>query len=195
MWSKTKKALMDRMAESIKPRVNYEFYMKQKSYLDRAFFIQIDKKRYFASVPGCAGLIWDFERGVAKALAIPYQNYEEWKKAEEVGKLLAMKYIEEAGIDFVMQSIHLYLNEYSFEESLSSENYFIYLLAILDRRLGKRRLKEIYKKIEKEPEWIRRFILLRAEAENICDRSEKTETVPKREKDKVSYRRFSRMKF
>ncbi len=92
MWSKTKKALMDRMAESIKPRVNYEFYMKQKSYLDRAFFIQIDKKRYFASVPGCAGLIWDFERGVAKALAIPYQNYEEWKKAEEVGKLLAMKY-------------------------------------------------------------------------------------------------------
>ena len=50
MWSKTKKALMDRMAESIKPRVNYEFYMKQKSYLDRAFFIQIDKKRYFASV-------------------------------------------------------------------------------------------------------------------------------------------------
>lgn len=168
MWSKTKKALLDRMAENVKPRVRYEFYMKKKSYFDRAFFIQVDGKRCFATIPNSAGIIWDFICEIYKSLNLPCGYCEETRKAEEMGRLLALKYTGQAGTDYVMRSIHLYLNVYSFEESISSENYFIYALALMDRRLGKRQLKKIYENIEREPEWIRRFILLRAEAERLC---------------------------
>lgn len=165
MWSKTRKALYERTADSLKSRINYEFYMKKRSYMDRALYIQADQKRCFVTTPKHLEWEWLFRRNILNALNIPY-SYE--KKTEEFISLLVVKYVGEAEIDFVMRSIHLYLNEYSFEECLSGENYFVYLLALLDRRLGKRRLRKIYDNMENEPEWIRKFILLRAEAEHIC---------------------------
>ena len=64
MWSKTRKALYERTAQCLKHRVNYEFYMKQKSYIDRALFISIDKKRRFATTPGCWDWSMSFEREI-----------------------------------------------------------------------------------------------------------------------------------
>lgn len=167
MWSKTRKALYERTAQCLKHRINYEFYMKQKSYIDRALFISIDKKRRFATTPGCWDWSMSFEREMCRALNLPHVYA--YRQVSELATLLAMKYTGEAEINFVMRSIHLYLNVYSFKESLSSDNYFIYLLALLDRRLGKRRLNKIYSNIDKEPQWIRPFILLRAEGEGILN--------------------------
>jgi hypothetical protein len=53
------------------------------------------------------------------------------------------------------------LNVLSIEEAISHENYFIRLLAVLDTRLGKRRIKVLADNIDNEPEWFRKWILLR----------------------------------
>ena len=41
------------------------------------------------------------------------------------------------------------------------------MLAILDRRVGKRRLISMKDKIENEPDWIKNFYRLRMNAENL----------------------------
>ena len=42
-------------------------------------------------------------------------------------------------------------------------NYFIRLLAVLDARLGKRRVKALADNIDNEPEWFRKWIMLRTQ--------------------------------
>lgn len=58
-----------------------------------------------------------------------------------------------------------YLNVLPYEECLQSDNYFIRLLALLDRRHGKHRFKKIVENIEQEPEWFRKWVRLRAPVE------------------------------
>lgn len=60
-----------------------------------------------------------------------------------------------------MRHVHRFLNELSIEESLSNENYFIRLLAVLDSRAVRRRIRKIAENIEEEPEWFRKWIGLR----------------------------------
>ena len=63
--------------------------------------------------------------------------------------------------------IHKYLNELSIDEAFTHDNYFIRLLAVLDSRIGKRRLRPLLDNIENEPEWFRKWIRLRCEAEGL----------------------------
>ena len=53
------------------------------------------------------------------------------------------------------------------EKSLSSENAIVRMLAILDRRVGKRRLISMKDRIKNEPDWIKNFYCLRMNAENL----------------------------
>lgn len=55
----------------------------------------------------------------------------------------------------------------SIEKSLVSENLLVRIFAILDRRVGKRRLVAMKESIQQEPEWFRVFYTIRAEAEGI----------------------------
>lgn len=55
----------------------------------------------------------------------------------------------------------------SIEDSLNSENALVRMFAVLDRRVGKRRLPELAEKMCGEPEWLKRFYLIRLEAEEI----------------------------
>lgn len=55
----------------------------------------------------------------------------------------------------------------SIEESLGSENAIVRMFAVLDRRIGKRRLPKLAEKMNGEPEWLKRFYLIRLEAEGI----------------------------
>lgn len=55
----------------------------------------------------------------------------------------------------------------SIEESLKSENLIVKIFAILDRRVGKRRLALIKKTIGNEPEVFQEFFMIRAKAERI----------------------------
>lgn len=55
----------------------------------------------------------------------------------------------------------------SIEESLLSEDILVRIFALLDRRVGKRRLLAMKDHIETECETIQRFFSIRAKAENI----------------------------
>ncbi len=55
----------------------------------------------------------------------------------------------------------------SIEESLSSENILVRIFAILDRRVGKRRLEKIRRGIEGEEKTFREFFAIRAAAEGL----------------------------
>ena len=54
----------------------------------------------------------------------------------------------------------------SIDKSLTSENPIVRLFAILDRRVGKRRLSLLKARIGDELEWLQPFYLLRLTAEN-----------------------------
>lgn len=55
----------------------------------------------------------------------------------------------------------------SIEQSINSENPLVRVFALLDRRLGKRRLLVLQENMEKGPDWVRLFYLIRMEAEGI----------------------------
>lgn len=55
----------------------------------------------------------------------------------------------------------------SIEKSLDSENLLVRVFAILDRRVGKRRLLAMKDTIQSEPEWFKVFYFIRAEAEGV----------------------------
>lgn len=57
----------------------------------------------------------------------------------------------------------------SIEESLESDNLIVRIMAILDRRIGKRRLKTIGEKIEEQDLVFKEFYAIRVEAENRND--------------------------
>lgn len=67
----------------------------------------------------------------------------------------------------------------SIEKSLCSENAVVRMLAILDRRVGKRRLIAMKDTIKNEPGWIQKFYRLRMNAENLLteDEVEKREQI------------------
>ncbi|MDE7105802.1 MAG: hypothetical protein K2O22_01395 [Anaeroplasmataceae bacterium] len=68
-------------------------------------------------------------------------------------------------IDFYY-SYYIYENQ-SIEESLQSKNMLVKILAILDRRVGKRTLLKLQEDIENEPEFIQEVFHIRAYAEGI----------------------------
>lgn len=67
-------------------------------------------------------------------------------------------------LDAIQQFLSL-----SIFDAINSQNYIIRVLAVLDRRIGKRTLKNIKdtKEIEHFPEWVRQFYKLRFDAELI----------------------------
>ena len=59
------------------------------------------------------------------------------------------------------------LDNQSIEASLASENPIVRIFALLDRRLGKRRLAALEETMEQELDWVRPFYFLRMEAEGV----------------------------
>jgi len=55
----------------------------------------------------------------------------------------------------------------SIEKSLDSENMLVRIMAVLDRRVGKRRLMIMLENIEKEEESFREFLAIRTEFEGL----------------------------
>lgn len=64
-----------------------------------------------------------------------------------------------------VKSVEVYTDTLSIDEALVHENPIIRMLAVLDRRIGKRRLPEIAAALPDQPEWLRRFYRLRLDAE------------------------------
>ena len=161
MWSKTKWALEQRLADSLKNRVSYSFAVKRTFYSElHTMYIHVDGEVWFAT---------------------NQKSYDErGKRVKETGDSDAaqIEVVRDTGLVSVGKReypeydvtdyIHQYLNVLSIDEAFTNANYFIRLLAVLDSRVGKRRLRPLLDNIENEPEWFRKWIRLRCEAEGLC---------------------------
>ncbi len=61
----------------------------------------------------------------------------------------------------------------SIERSLNSDNAIVRMFALLDKRVGKRRLIAMKDKMQNEQGWIKCFYILRMTAENLLSENEK----------------------
>ena len=158
MWSKTRQVLESRLADDLKGRVcyHYDVYRGKKHPVKRDWYseahvisILVDGTPWFCTNQG----FW-----IEK-----YKCYKPEPKdidiIRETGKVPC-----EDGM-YALEYIHQFLNVLSIDEAIAHDNYFIRLLAVLDARLGKRRIKALADNIENEPEWFRKWILLRAGTE------------------------------
>lgn len=64
------------------------------------------------------------------------------------------------------EALDFYLHN-PIENSITSDNGLIRLLAILDRRIGKRTLDRLKDTVSEQPEWLRPFYTLRLKAEGL----------------------------
>ena len=62
------------------------------------------------------------------------------------------------------------LDNQSIEKSLVSENPLVRIFALLDRRLGKRRLLALEDSMEQELDWVRAFYVIRMQAEGLMEK-------------------------
>ena len=71
---------------------------------------------------------------------------------------------------FFYQAFHEFDNQ-SIEKSLVSENPLVRIFALLDHRLGKRRLLALEESMEQELDWVRAFYVIRMQAEGLMDKN------------------------
>ena len=148
MWSKTKQVLESRLPEDLKGRVKYHYDVYRYAASEcQAMSILVDGNVWFCTNPKMYEVQYPVSWGGPGSLtteeAIRRSGYVENSWGE------AMKYV------------HQFLNVLSIEEAIASDNYFIRMLALLDYRLGKRRIRKLAENINDEPEWFRKWIGLR----------------------------------
>lgn len=162
-WVSVKKRLEEFLCNSLSGRITYflTYYHKVRNSYGRAS-IRVDGKDLV-----CFSWIemYHQERDISEAHkkdpTLNYDNIEERLKPQWNA---ACTYCESDFIDAVQKFFHL-----SIECAHSSDNYIIKILAILDRRTGKRTLKRILDlgEYSNYPEWVQPFYKLRFEAEKI----------------------------
>lgn len=174
MWSKTRKRLNNLLAGSLKGRLvyNHEVYTTNKYKYNsemHVFYIYLDKQIIFATNPlgeeKYSGEISNMLKKVDKN-----EEFILYKALEKLHYSALSKSIYETGyisIQPLMKYLHKYIYTISIDEALTSENYIYHIFAIFDRRLGKRRLIEIVKNVDTEPEWFRKYVIIRAKAEGM----------------------------
>ena len=70
---------------------------------------------------------------------------------------------------FFYEAFHKFDNQ-SIEKSLVSGNPLVRIFALLDRRLGKRRLLPLEESMEQELDWVRAFYVIRMQAEGLMEK-------------------------
>ena len=151
MWSKTKQVLESRLPEDLKGRVEYGYSVYRNGGSEcQAMSIIVDGETWFCTNP----LFWqevhyrgDYDDEANKVIRETGHVGNSWGEA--------MKYV------------HQFLNVLSIDEAIASENYFIRMLALLDSRLGKRRIRKLAEHVDEEPEWFRKWIMLRLKTKQV----------------------------
>ncbi|MFJ5623935.1 hypothetical protein ACIQD3_14645 [Peribacillus loiseleuriae] len=167
-WSKAKKRLKSFICEPLRSRVDFQVinYRKAHEQLGRAV-ITVDKVEKLSMCTITAEReeyykdrdirikLNDFNfDDVAKNRDIQDQAHKLLKKEEMYGQY-----------DFFF-ALEEYFNS-SIEDSLKSPNTLIKILCILDRRIGKRTLRQMNGSILDEHELVQAFYKLRCEVENV----------------------------
>lgn len=161
-WSGIRNKLeKEYLAESLRGRVTYfaTSYSYAPDHVGRAA-IRVDGEEVLKS---------DY----FKKHSVQWECYQELERNEEYSRIDTwMKAWDEAvnrgGFD--NHSFYNAFDEFdnqSIEDSLQSQNVLVRIFAVLDRRVGERRLKKLSEMWENEPECLRYFLNLRMEAERI----------------------------
>ena len=167
-WSGMRKILeQDSMCDSLKGRIQYFVTRYRKSHdQEGRVAIRLDGNEIFKS----DFYDWDIKR---------HQAWEEINTAKgrktsysESGEQMELGALMKGGFDqFTFYiAFHTYQNS-SIDDSLISADPVVRLFAIMDKRVGKRRLHKIIPEIEKQPEWLQPFYRLRLEADGIIEDS------------------------
>lgn len=159
-WSGIRKRLeMEYLAQSLRGHIQYYVtaYSKSPDHEGRAA-IRYDGKEI---IKGC---YWN---DMVKAHLFPKdETYEERIRTE-------MAFIDDTALKlgvFDQRCFYLAFEEFdnqSIEESLRSEDLIVRIFAVLDRRIGKRRLEQMKETIAQEPETFQVFYGIRAKAEDL----------------------------
>lgn len=159
-WSGIRKKLeSEYLAKSLQGHIQYyaTTYSRSHDHEGRAA-IRYDGKEI---IKGCYWYNW------TKADQFPKDEKYERRMREENAFMddIALK----LGV-FDQRSFYAAFQEFdqqSIEKSLKSENLIVWIFAVLDRRVGKRRLLMMKDTIEQEPNTFKEFYAIRARAEGI----------------------------
>ena len=159
-WSGTRKKLEDTyLAECLRGRIQYyaTSYSKSPDHEGRAA-IRLDGKEI---ISGCYWNNW------SKSHLFPKdETYQERMQSE-------FAFMDDTALKLGIFDQRCFYNAFrefdnqSIEESLVSEDLIVRIFAVLDRRVGKRRLLAMKDSIREEPETFQMFYAIRVEAENL----------------------------
>lgn len=159
-WSGMRKKLeREYLAESLRGHIQYyaTSYRKSHDHEGRAA-IRYDGKEI---IKGCYWNNW------MKAGLFPRD--EKWERRMAMENAYMDDVALKLGV-FDQRCFYRAFEEFehqSIEESLVSDNLIIRIFAILDRRIGKRRLLLMQETINDEPEMFQEFFAIRAKAEGL----------------------------
>ena len=159
-WSGIRKTLeSEYLAESLKGHISYfaTSYSRSPDHEGRAA-IRYNGKEI---IKGCYYHNW------TKASSFPKDEKYERRMSEEFA------FMDDTAIKlgvFDQRCFYEAFDEFdnqSIEKSLYSENLIVRIFAVLDRRVGKRRLLTLKENIENEPDTFKEFFAIRMNAEGI----------------------------
>ena len=143
----------DYLAESLRGRIRYfvTAYRESHDQVGRAAIL-LDGKEILK------GNYFNF---YSKSHLIPDDPNRKWHAMDEIA--LNHGIFDEYSF---YNSFSIFDNQ-SIEKSLFSDNLLVRIFAILDRRVGKRRLITMQEQMKNEPQILQLFYIVRMEAENI----------------------------
>ena len=163
-WSAMRQQLeQEFLCDSLKGRIQYFVTRYRKSHdQEGRVAIRLDGKEIFQSD------FYDWNK----------KRQETWREIDteagrltsywESGRRMELGALNKGGFDqyAFYNAFHAYQNS-SINESLLSPDPVVRLFAILDRRVGKRRLQAMALEVEKQPEWLQIFYRLRLAADGV----------------------------
>ena len=166
-WSKAKKQLKSLTCDSLSKRLDFHVinYRKAHDQLGRAV-ITLDKKEILNM---CTITAETKEFSMEMDILNSETKHEQATLDPLDLQKLAQQQLANDGIfaeyDF-FEALELFFNQ-SIETSVDSKNDLIKILAILDRRVGKRTLAKLTAKIMNESPLVQQFFHIRLEAEHL----------------------------
>lgn len=178
-WSSVRKKLEQNfLCEKLRGRVQYFFTHYRKSHDEEArVCVRVDGKEYVMGNPYnyyVKGYV-HLEKEIKRAMQIPMRvwDFDENVFEYDEENTAVEEYIKKRQIidgEFsayqIMKSIEEFL-QMNIDDALQSDNPILKMLALLDRRVGKRRLQKLAEEMERQPQWLQFFYRLRLDAERI----------------------------
>jgi len=163
-WSSMRKVLeQENICDSLKGRIQYFATRYRKSHDEEGrVAIRFDGEEIFKS----CFYDWQRKRDIVEASIILPKELSYKEKCD----IIHTKTLNNGGFEqWCFYDAFYYYQNHNIKECLNYKDPIVKLLAILDKRVGKRTLHEILKNFHKEPKWLQVFYKLRLEADGIVN--------------------------